>query len=358
MLTIMAVVLIALGSSRRNEKNPVLMLAGIAIGVISIPLHFMIGPQSIGGAIAALAQNVGLGFVIGAAVLAARRQPAKQFLILGVLALFVGFVFKSPAFLTQHLHVPHGSTEYASILVELGPDDTIEEVGDILAQFDATAERAFPTVSLSDDEDLAQVYLVTGIKKDLVKKLLDLLRKQLDDVDHAELNEGVGLLPPAITYDRLEARGSTFTANDPLTNQQWAMEGAAIENAHQLLRDATPVRKAVVAILDTGVDAGHEDISGTFIADSPGGSDSHGHGTHCAGIAGAATNNGKGMASLNWEGRFVEVSSYKALGDAGFGSLESIAQAIIDATTDGADVISLSLGGVHTNPTPGRHQRC
>ncbi len=344
MLTIFAVVLIALGSSRRNEKNPVLMMAGIVLGVISVPLHFIAGAHSIGGAIAGLAQHVGIGFIVGATILAVRRQPAKQFLILGVLALFVGFVFKSPAFLTKHLHAPAAEAETVSILVELGPDDSIDELDHILSQYDVAVERAFPSVSLADDEDLAQVFLITGIKKDIVKKLLDMLRKQLDDVDHAELNDEVGLLPPAMTYERLESISANFAANDPLVSQQWAMQVADLEGAHKLLQSATPARKAVVAILDTGVDAAHEDIVSTFVNDSPGSTDAHGHGTHCAGIAGAATNNGKGMASLNWEGRFVDVSSYKALGDAGFGSLESIAQAIIDATTDGADVISMSLG--------------
>jgi thermitase len=56
------------------------------------------------------------------------------------------------------------------------------------------------------------------------------------------------------------------------------------------------------------------------------------------------TNNGLGIASLNWEGRFVEVTAYRALDANGFGTIEQIAQGIIDAARDGADVVSLSLG--------------
>ena len=105
-----------------------------------------------------------------------------------------------------------------------------------------------------------------------------------------------------------------------------------------------PIRKARVAILDTGVQGDHEDL--TSVLSTTGASDVHGHGTHCAGIAGAATNNGLGVASLNWDGRFIALQSFEALGDAGRGTLEQIAQAIIDATQSEVDVISMSLGSV------------
>jgi len=341
-LTIAAVAIIALGSVRRNEKNPLLMLAGIGLGAVSLPLHF-VGAATIASAVTSLTWSAGIGLLIGAGILAARKQPARSFLIIGVLALFVSLAFRTPSYITDRLAASE-SEATVSVLVELGPDDSIDEIADLIDRFDGKAERAFPSVTMDADEDLAQVYLITGIKKRLVLKLIDMLRKRLEDVDHAELNERVGLLPPVEATAAPPAVDGTFFANDPLIAQQWAVTAAGIEQAHQLLADATPVRKAVVAILDTGVDAAHEDISGTFVSDSPANRDAHGHGTHCAGIAGAATNNGKGIASLNWDGRFVDVASYQALGDTGFGSLESIAQAIIDATTDGADVISMSLG--------------
>jgi thermitase len=342
-LTFVAVVLVALGAARPGEKNPVLMLAGLVLGAISLPMHFVAQSTPI-MSLAAMALSTGLGFLLGASILAARKQPSQPFLVLAVLCLFTAFALRTPAYLSNRFATESVDEVHASILVELGPDDSIDEIADVLSEFDATAERAFPSVSLADDEDLSQTYLVTGIKRDLLRRLLDLLRRQLDDVDFAEVNEEVGLLPPALTYDRLTPITGTFAANDPMIERQWAVSAVGLDAAHRLLDDATPARKAIVAILDTGVDAAHEDITGIYLSDSPGNRDAHGHGTHCAGIAGAATNNGKGIASLNWEGRFVDIASYQALGDTGFGSLESIAQAIIDATTDGADVISMSLG--------------
>ena len=62
------------------------------------------------------------------------------------------------------------------------------------------------------------------------------------------------------------------------------------------------------------------------------------------------TNNGIGVASLNWEGRFVEVTAFAALDATGSGTLEQMTQAVLDAARDGADVISMSLGSVAPFP--------
>jgi thermitase len=138
-------------------------------------------------------------------------------------------------------------------------------------------------------------------------------------------------------------------ADDPQLTAQWGLGIAGGEGVHELLNTIEPEKQAVVAILDTGVDAAHEDIQGVFES-SPGNSDGNGHGTHCAGIAGAATNNGLGIASFNWNSRFVRVRGYRALAASGGGSAESVAQSIVDAVRDGADVVSLSLGS--WSPTP------
>ena len=146
-----------------------------------------------------------------------------------------------------------------------------------------------------------------------------------------------------------ESSSTDLLENDPLAAQQWALDAINGHAVHRMVADMQPVRKARVAILDTGVDARHEDVN-TIFATSPATVDLHGHGSHCAGIAGAATNNGLGIASLNWEGRFIDIAGYQALNDQGFGSIEMIAQAIVDATKDGVDVISMSLGAKAETP--------
>jgi thermitase len=173
--------------------------------------------------------------------------------------------------------------------------------------------------------------------------LIKALSADAENVDFVDVNRAFGLEEPIVT-EPLDYRAGAVMENDPLVAQQWGLEAIDAHDAHRELVDVDPVRRARVAIVDTGVDAGHEDIVSVFTS-SPGGTDLHGHGSHCAGLAGAVTNNGLGIASLNWEGKFVEVSGYKALGDNGMGTIESIAQAVLDATRDDADVISMSLGG-------------
>lgn len=107
----------------------------------------------------------------------------------------------------------------------------------------------------------------------------------------------------------------------------------------------TPIK---IAILDTGVDQNHEDLSEKIIAsvnftDSATSDDLYGHGTHCAGIAAAVTDNAKGVAGVGFESQIL---NGKVLDDSGSGAYSWIANGITWATDSGANVISLSLGGM------------
>ncbi|TSC87924.1 MAG: peptidase S8/S53 subtilisin kexin sedolisin [Microgenomates group bacterium Gr01-1014_16] len=102
-----------------------------------------------------------------------------------------------------------------------------------------------------------------------------------------------------------------------------------------------------VAVLDTGVDQDHEDISAKVVLDedfSGSGSvdDFYGHGTHVAGIIAAATNNGLGVAGGCPQ---CVILDGKVLGNNGSGAYSWIANGITWAADNGARVINLSLGG-------------
>jgi thermitase len=112
-----------------------------------------------------------------------------------------------------------------------------------------------------------------------------------------------------------------------------------------------------VGIVDTGIRATHEDLSGKVVncAQSQGliivggsiqeGScaDDNGHGTHVAGTIAAKANNGRGVAGVAFNS---PLAICKALsGPLGQGSTSDVANCITYLADKGARVISMSLGG-------------
>ena len=105
-----------------------------------------------------------------------------------------------------------------------------------------------------------------------------------------------------------------------------------------------------IGIVDTGVDAGHEDLGGKVVAfgncvqracadSAP--TDGEGHGTHVSGIASAA-NNGIGITGVAPQAQLVVA---KALDDSGSGSVDDVNAGIHWVVDHGAKVVNLSLGG-------------
>ena len=103
-----------------------------------------------------------------------------------------------------------------------------------------------------------------------------------------------------------------------------------------------------IAVIDTGVDLGHPDLSAKivggydFVNGDNSAQDDNGHGTHVAGIAAAITNNGTGVAGVSWGAHIMPI---KVLNSAGNGTFADVAAGIAWAADHGAQVINLSLGG-------------
>lgn len=154
--------------------------------------------------------------------------------------------------------------------------------------------------------------------------------------------------------------------NDPKFAQQW---GDAVTNAAAAWSVSTGTGNTVVAVIDTGVDTTHPDLAPNlwrnpgevpangrdddgdgFVDDVYGVNfqtntgvvaDDAGHGTHVAGIAGAAGGNGLGVAGVLWHTRLMPL---KFMG-AGGGLTSDAVRAVDYAVTHGAKVINASWGG-------------
>jgi subtilisin len=107
---------------------------------------------------------------------------------------------------------------------------------------------------------------------------------------------------------------------------------------------------ATVAVIDTGVDCGHEDLAGGCVygADFTGAGqpfDDHGHGTHVAGIIGARAN-GVGTIGVAPEST---IHAVKVLSGNGSGALSWVAAGIDWAVTNNIQVINMSLSATVTS---------
>jgi len=145
----------------------------------------------------------------------------------------------------------------------------------------------------------------------------------------------------AVDYNYL--REPYFIPNDPRLSNQWGLTSTRFRGAW----NAAKGDGAKIALVDSGVYSKHPDIGriiaqrdfveGDAVAD-----DAYGHGTHVTGIAGALTNNGKGVAGGCFECGLLIA---KVMGPIGFTTDSRIVQGIKWSVNNGADVVNLSLGG-------------
>lgn len=185
------------------------------------------------------------------------------------------------------------------------------------------------------------------------------------------------------------ARLSTGTPpNDPLYAQQWndgpaASWGANLQGAWEI---TTGDPKLTIAVIDTGIRPDHPDLVGRtvpgvgydFISDAPtardgdgrdddpsdegdwnlsgdcGGASAHSsswHGTHVAGIIGAAGNNSVGVAGINWRSKLLILRGLGRCGGFDSDIIDAMRWAVgiaVPGVPDNAypaRVINMSLGG-------------
>jgi thermitase len=133
--------------------------------------------------------------------------------------------------------------------------------------------------------------------------------------------------------------------NDPYFPSQWGLDMIDAPEAWDITTGSSDI---IIAIVDSGIDLDHPDLSGKIIVgyDYVNGDwvpdDDYGHGTHVAGIAAAQTNNSTGVAGVSWGARLMAL---KALNESGDGTYANVANAITYAADHGAKIINLSLGG-------------
>jgi hypothetical protein len=174
-------------------------------------------------------------------------------------------------------------------------------------------------------------------------------------VDYAEPNY-------LITADQTTTQSAT---NDPRFSEQWALRSTGTPQAWAI---TTGSKQTVIAIIDSGIDFIHPDLSNNewdntlekannldndgngfnsdlhgwdFITDSGTVIDEHGHGTAIAGIIAAEGNNATGTSGVMWRAGLM---SLRVLDSTGWGDVAHAVEAIDYAVNNGAQVINCSWG--------------
>lgn len=238
------------------------------------------------------------------------------------------------------------------LLIKLDNLDDFDQVSSSLAEMGLFLDYAFEPA----DDQMTELdnYFLIDIPNNYNSSDLAKLNSILSEDPAIELIEG----NETVQIDPMEMAVSPskdspvdlrkFGLNDPSLKDLWGFQEMNVDQLYKYVahNKIKPKRKARVFILDTGVDGNHEDLKANYRSlKSKYDKDPMGHGTHCAGIAGAVSNNKIGVASFSQNNEFVEITSITVLSSFGGGTQAGIIKGMIEAADAGADVISMSLGG-------------
>lgn len=256
------------------------------------------------------------------------------------------------------------STQPISVLDGL----TLEKSRDVIIRINPDAHHKLigfgidPTTikTLSLQENIYRVQIKEG------KSLLNTLQllNQQAYVKYAEPN-----YPFSIPDYKIQGFSTTAVQpNDDKFGLQWNMKSSKVNEAWEL---TTGDNSLTVAVIDSGVDPNHPDLSphlltledvwartqGSDIFTDPfsrqtinfGGKDGNGHGTHVTGVIGAVMNNGQGVAGVAGGG--IKILPIKATDYSGNTDAAVLTNAFQTAINKGAHIINISIGGPRSKST-------
>jgi subtilisin family serine protease len=133
--------------------------------------------------------------------------------------------------------------------------------------------------------------------------------------------------------------------NDPGYASQWHLPKISAPQGWDI---STGSSNIVIAVLDSGVDPNHPDLSTklvpgyNYVSNNNDTHDVHGHGTAVAGIAAASTNSNIGIAGVAWQNKIMPLVVFDSTG---YGTYSQWISGILYAADHGAKVINMSIGG-------------
>lgn len=156
---------------------------------------------------------------------------------------------------------------------------------------------------------------------------------------------------PRIKFAELDRRvKSTYVPNDPYFGSQYHLAKTGTTTAW----DTTQGAGITIAILDSGIDSTHPDLTANlvpgynFYDNSTNTSDVCGHGTAVAGTAAASTNNGSGVAGVAGQSKImpVRIAYFDTASNSCYAYYSTISSGLTYAADHGARIANISYGGV------------
>ena len=228
---------------------------------------------------------------------------------------------------------------------------SIVSASQILIRVDPDAQRA------EVQKMISRLALSLKLSRQIVPGVYQV---ELSQTDLGSVPRALDALRPHVLY--AEADGIGFGAgsapSDPYFSQQWNLanpDPSGADIGAVPFWDAVPSGEGVtIAVLDTGVDYAHPDLSALerrgfdFVHKDSDPVDDHGHGTGVAGVIFAARNNGFGTAGILPGAKLLAIKILKTI-KAPDGSLEmrglnsDLIAGLSYARANGASVVNLSL---------------
>lgn len=218
------------------------------------------------------------------------------------------------------------------INIRLKKPVTNAEIQDIAKKYNSKVVRYVKPINLLTLQTLGsqtEVKPQMTISSSSIKSIEPALKVELEPVftDNTEKKDNISL----------------SALNDPMLKDQYGVSLLQLEEAWKINPGSPKIK---IAVLDTGIDLNHPDlkdkiVQGKNVAE-PGKEpiDDSGHGTHCAGIAAAASNNNEGGVGIGGLASIMPVKILKY----GSGTDDAIAEGIVWAADNGANVMTMSIG--------------